>query len=227
MKKILLILGIVLLLLSCSNDDKYITINGRVERILNGEGIPNQTVSLNIRQAHGSGQYGTYYTDIESKKVTTDLNGNFSVTVKSVDRMFVEVFKSQDENYSTFELKSFNPTDNIIVGVHKFVKFKIYVKNTSPFDENDYVSVHLVSGNVQNFVEKIENFGIQNIISPIYLDTSWKGINVNSIIYYNVPENAEEYNIVYYKTKNAVNNTVVINNIPFQTNQINEFNLNY
>ena len=228
MKKIALILGIILVVVvSCTDDDKYVTINGKVERIINGDGIPNQIVSLQIRQVHGSGQYGTYYTDIESKQVTTDSNGKFSVVVKNADRMFVEVFKSSDENYATFELKSFNPNDNIILGIHKYIKFKVYVKNINPFDLNDHINVNLVTGNVQNFVEKIENFGLQNSISPIYLDTSWRGINVNSVIYYNIPENAERYGIVAYQIKNSVNNTIVINNIPFQINQINEFNFNY
>lgn len=226
MKKIILILAIVIFSSSCSNDDKYITIKGRVERIINGEGIPNQIVNLNISQVH-EGSFGTYISDIESKQVTTDINGNFTANVKYADRMVVGVFKSQDANYATFELKNFNPSENIIIGVHKFVKFKIYVKNINPFDENDSINVNLVSRSVQNFVENIENFGNNNDISSNYLDPSWKGTNVNSIIYYNVPENAEDYNLVCYKYKNGIFNTVVINNIPFHLNQINEYNFNY
>lgn len=70
--------------------------------------------------------------------------------------MVVGVFKSQDANYATFELKNFNPSENIIIGVHKFFKFKIYVKNINPFDENDSINVNLVSISLQNFVENIE-----------------------------------------------------------------------
>ena len=142
MKKITLFIGIIILLISCTDDDKYVTINGKVERIINGDGIPGQIVNLKVRQAHGSGQYGTYFTDIELKQVTTDSNGKFSVIVKSADRMFVEVFKSSDENYATFELKSFNPNNNIILGIHKYVKFKVYVKNINPFDSNDYIKIN-------------------------------------------------------------------------------------
>lgn len=54
-----------------------------------------------------------------------------------------------------------------------------------------------------------------------------EGTNVNSIIYYNVPENAEDYNLVCYKYKNGIFNTVVINNIPFHLNLVNEYNFNY
>lgn len=238
MKKIILIFSIVLFISSCSNDDKFITISGRVERASTGEGIDNQVVYLFIGQAHGSGPYGSYYTNIESKQVTTDLNGNFSLTVKSVDRMFVKVSKSPDNIYAGSELKGFNPNDKIILKVQKFLKFKIYVKNVNPFDLNDFININLVSGNVQNFRTKIENFGIENIKYPeenlpgggtigAFEDASWRGLNVNSIVHYNVPENAESFSIVAYKKKNGIDNTIVIHNIPFQIDQINTYNFDY
>jgi hypothetical protein len=233
MKKIILILGFALSLISCTKDNNYITINGRVEREINGEGIANQSVYLTLGQAHGSGQYGTYTTMIESKLVTTDLNGNFSVSVKSIDRMFVEVFKGMDDNYSTFELKSFNPNDNIILKVNKFIKFKIYVNNINPFDNNDEIGIEFFSGNAQNFRTKIENFGVQNNFTPndpgqsAIQNSSWKGTNVNSIVYYNVPENAIDYKIVWLKFKNGVISNGFTNNIPFQINLENEYHFNY
>lgn len=238
MKKVILILGLVFFLLSCTNDDNYITIYGKVEREVNGEGIANQTVSLTIGQAHGSGPYGSYTTIIENRLVTTDSNGNFSISVKSVDRMFVEVFKSQDDNYSTFELKSFNPRDNIILKVNKFLKFKIFVKNANPFDSNDGINIDFFSGNKQSFRTKIENFGIENNKYPAenlpgggsfaaYEEASWKGVNVNSIVYYNVPENADTHKIYWIKGKNSIVTTGFTLEIPFQENQINEFHLDY
>lgn len=238
MKKIILILGFALFLISCTKDDNYITVNGRVEREINGEGIANQTVYLTFGQAHGSGQYGTYTTTIESKLVTTDSNGNFSVSVKSADRMFVKVYKEMDDNYSTFELKSFNPSDNIILKVNKFLKFKINVNNANPFDANDGIYIDFVSGNEQSFRTKIENFGVINTHYPsditpgaggtgAYEDTSWTGINVNSFVYYNVPENAEFHRVYWNKIKNSISTTGVTPEIPFIENQVNEYQFNY
>lgn len=234
MKKIIVISTLIFTLYSCSNnEDNYVTIRGRVEREVNGEGVANQTVVLHVKQAHGSGQYGTYYTLIESKQVKTDSNGNFSVSVKSADRMFVEAFKEMDENYSTFELKSFNPGDNIVLKVNKFIKFKIYVNNVTPFDSNDYVFTYFYSGNVQNFRTKIENFGVHNNFTiatpgdPSIQDTSWNGTNVNSIIYFIVPESALEYKVGWIKRKNGIESNGSTNDLPFQAAQENEYYFNY
>lgn len=239
MKIIILLSVLFLSLVSCTSEESnYITVNGRVEREINGEGVANQTVVLDFKQAHGSGQYGTYYTFIESKQVKTDSNGNFSVSVKSADRMFVQVYKEMDDNYSTFELKNFNPTDNIILKVNKFLKFKIFVNNMNPFNENDYIYIDFASGNKQSFRTNIENFGIINIHYPsditpgaggtgAFEEASWRGINVNSIVYYNVPENADNHKIVWYKRKNGIETSGVSPEIPFQPNQINEYHFDY
>lgn len=234
MKKMIVISTLIFTLYSCSKDeDNYVTIRGRVEREINGEGIANQNVFLDLKQAHGSGQYGTYYTLIESKLVKTDPNGNFSLTVKSEDRMFVEVYKEMDDNYSTFELKSFNPSDNIVLKVNKLIKFKIYVNNVNPFDSNDYVLAYFYSGIVQNFRTKIENFGVHNNFTiaspgiPSIQDTSWNGTNVNSIIYYSVPEDALEYKVGWIKRKNGIESNGSTNDLPFQVDQENEYYFNY
>jgi hypothetical protein len=70
MKKQILILTLIFTLVGCSiNDDSYITLKGRVEREINGEGISNQKVLLEIHQIHGTGNW-QYTTKVDSKEVT-------------------------------------------------------------------------------------------------------------------------------------------------------------
>lgn len=222
MKKLLLITSFLFILVGCSTDEtNYITVKGRVEREINGEGISNQKVTVAIKQHHPNGQW-SYSTIVDSKEVTTDSNGNFSVSMKNASHTFVSVYKPQDDNYSSFE-RGFELSEDIVLKVNKFLKFKIYVNNTNPFDSNDQISISFVSGNPQSFRTGIENFGIQNAPNT----ASWIGTNVNSTVYYNVPENANEHKIVWYKRKNGVDTSGATPEIPFQENQINEYHFEY
>lgn len=238
MKIIILLSVLFLSLVSCTSEESnYITVNGRVEREISGEGVSNQIVYLTMNQYHGTG-YWSYKTEIDSKQVTTDANGNFSVSMKNDYNSLVAVFKPQDENYTAFQLFSFEPNKNVILKINKFIKFKIYVNNTNPFDVNDFVSISFASGLPQNFRTKIENLENSNTIHPAeifpggggvgaYEDASWKGTNVNSIVYYNVPENADNHKIVWHKRKNGTETSGVSPEIPFQPNQINEYHFDY
>jgi hypothetical protein len=238
MKTIILFSVLFLSLVSCTNEESnYITVNGRVEREINGEGVPNQLVILIMQQTHGTG-YWSYKTEIDYKQVTTDSEGNFSVSMKNDSNTSLSGFKPQDDNYTQFQLNSVDPNKNIVIKINKFIKFKIYVNNTNPFDVNDFVSISFASGLPQNFRTKIENFGNTNTIHPAenlpggggvgaYEDASWKGTNVNSIVYYNVPENADNHKIVWYKQKNGTETKGVSPEIPFQPNQINEYHFDY
>lgn len=238
MKKSILIFAFFSMLLSCSKDEtNYTIVKGRVEREINGEGISNQKVLLKINKINGTG-YWSYTTEIDSKEVITDSNGNFSVSMKNDSNTVVSVFKYQDDNYTSFELTNFNLNSNILLKVNKFIKFKIYVNNTNPFDINDYIYASFFSGYVQSGITKIENFGAQNTHYPAenlpgggvigaHEDTSWRGTNVNSIIYYNVPENADQYKVYWIKKKNGIETTGVTADITFQTNQINEYHFDY
>lgn len=239
MKKIILFSVFVFILVGCSNDENnnYITVKGRVEREINGEGISNQKISLQINQVHSPG-YWAYTTKVDSKEVTTDSNGNFSTSMKNDSNTYVSVFKSQDDNYTAVEMTYFDTNEDLILKVNKFIKFKIYVNNTNPFDVNDYIHIDFVSGNPQSFRTNIENFGIQNIHYPAenlpggggagaFEHASWRGINVNSIVYYNVPENADIHKVYWLKEKNAIKTSGVTSEIPFQVNQVNEFHFDY
>jgi len=238
MKKLTLICVLIILLSSCStDDDKYVTVKGRVEREINGERISNQKVYLETIQVHGTG-YWSYTTKIDSKEVITDSNGNFITSMKTDSNTFVSVFKSQDDNYTAFELSNFNLNQDLILKVQKFLKFKIFINNSNPFDSNDYIYIDFFSGNSQSYFTKIENFGIQNIHYPAenlpgggtigaFEEASWRGLNVNSIIYYNVPENADNHKIYWIKIKNSIETSGVTAEIPFVENQINEFHFDY
>lgn len=238
MKTIILFSVVFLSLIGCTTEESnYITVNGRVEREISGEGVSNQIVHLTMDQYHGTG-YWSYKTEIDSKQVTTDANGNFSVSMKNGDNTLVTAYKPQDDNYTAFQLFSFEPNKKVVLKINKFIKFKIYVNNTNPFDVNDFVSISFASGLPQNFRTKIENFGNTNTIHPAenfpggggvgaYEDASWKGTNVNSIVYYNVPENADNHKIVWYKRKNGIETSGVSPEIPFQPNQINEYHFDY
>lgn len=238
MKKIHLGFLLLSILLGCSTDeDKYITLSGRVERELNGEGISNQKVLLEIHQIRGSGNW-TYTTKLDSKEVLSDSNGNFNVTMKSDSNTFVSVYKERDENYTSVELTNFEINENILLKVNKFNTFKIYVNNVNPFDSTDYIYINFVSGNTQNFRSAIENFGVVNTqYPPEYLpgggmigaheDAAWTGTNVHSIVYYKVPENADTHKLYWLKNKNGLQTSGSTPEIPFQANQINEFYFDY
>ena len=238
MKNLIIVLFLTVFISGCSNDDSdYITIKGRVERDFTGQGISNQKIYLEVRQAKGSGAWA-YSVEIDSKEVVTDENGEFSIAMKSASNTYVTAYKHMDENYSTFELASFPIDTDIIIKVDKFIKFKIFVNNTNPFDENDRVLIDFFSGNKQNFRSAIENFGSDNLHYPAenfpggggtgaYEVASWTGINVNSIVYYNVPESADTFKIMSTVKKNGVETTSFTNTIPFEIDQINEYHFEY
>lgn len=238
MKTIILSFLLLLTLISCTEEEaNYITVNGKVERTINSEGIPNQKVLLEIKKIHGTG-YFAYDTTIDTKEVTTDSNGIFKTTIKTDSNTYVLVYKPQDDNYTSYELASFYLNQDIILKVNKFIKFKIFVNNNNPFDANDLIQIDFFSGNTQNFRTSIVNLGVQNTQYPEeffpgggsngpYEDASWKGTNVNSIVYYNVPENSTDYKIYWNKRKNGIETTGFTDDIPFQLNQINEYYFNY
>lgn len=233
MKKIIVISTLIFTLYSCSNnEDNYVTIRGRVEREVNGEGISNQKVLLEINQVHGTG-YWSYTSKVDSKEVTTDSNGDFSTSMKNESNTFVSVIKLQDDNYTAYQLTSYDINKNLILKVNKFLKFKIFVNNTNPFNANDYVYVNFFSGDEQSFRTNIENFGVHNNFTiatpgdPSIQNTSWNGTNVNSIVYYNVPENADTHKVNWQKEKNGIETSGVTLEIPFQENQINEYHFDY
>ena len=230
-----LLLPLFLILLACSSDDvDYTTVNGRVERAINGDGIANQLVTVMTRKSSGSGLFLTIK-ELDRKEVVTDANGNFSVALINEVDAFVTIVHQGDEDYSGSASYKDYPMDKpVIIEADKFIKFKVFVKNTNPIDENDFIKIDFFAGLSNVIRTNIENFGIDNTYHPEeplpgggtigpWEETSWTGINVNSIVYYSVPETAEHFKIRWYKKKNGVETDGFTNEIPYNNNEVNPF----
>lgn len=233
------ILSIFLTMISCSNDDTfyYGTIDGRVERALNGEGIASQSVIVMTEKIRGSGIFSSKIM-IDSIQVVTDVNGSFSASLVFDEDAFITVIYNGDDNYFGNGIESYFIDEPLIIKADKFIKFKIFVNNTSPFDENDYIHVDFFTRTSNAFRTGIENFGIDNTYHPeeplpgggfigAHEEASWTGTNVNSIVYYSVSETARDFKIRWYKKKNNIRTNGFTNDIPYNINQINSFSFNY
>ena len=234
MKATLIILSLFFFITSCSvEDDKVFTINGRVVRELTGEGLANQKVSIETMVVRGTFPY-TYVVDLERKEVLTNIDGTFSVQVKGGDNYIYSTYKAEDENYSASELQNFYFTEQAILKVHKFLKFKVYVNNTNPFDASDFIHVGFYTGNANSYVNGIENFGAANVYYPAQSDgtgaleeTSWYGTNVNSIIYFSTVEIAENFKLYWQKRKNGIDTSGFTENLPSEIDVVNEYHFDY
>lgn len=234
-----LLLPIFLMLLSCSSDDgDYANINGTVQRAINGEGIANQSVIVMTRKHTGSGMFSSIK-EIDRTELITDANGNFSTSLKSAGDAFVTVVYQGDENYAgSPSFEDYPIGEPVIIAADKYIKFKIFVKNTDPVDENDFIKIDFYAGLANVERTKIENFGIDNTYHPeetlpgggtsgAWEETSWTGMDVNSIVYYSVPESAEDFKIRWIKKKNGVETDGFTNDIPYKINEINTFSFEY
>lgn len=226
--RLLLIITISLTLTSCFLDDNdIVTINGRVERAINGNGIANQSVILITRDRNGSGLFAVTK-DLDQTSVVTDENGNFSVNL--VDGDFVSIIHQGDENYSgSGILRDYQINEKIIIESNKFVKFKVIVKNTNPIDENDFIEISFFGGiNVSSPRRtNIENFGIVTPELLNWKDTAWTGTDVNTAVYYSVEETADDFKIFWKKKKNGLETSGFTNDIPHNIDQINTYTFEY
>jgi len=232
MRNILLIFVLFFIFQACTEHEDYFVVKGRLERVINGEGIANQKIKLQVLQHYGSGLLGGKRV-IDHKDVNTDANGDFSVLMKDASNIYIFAHTSQTDTSSGYD-GDFAAYDSVNIKINKFIKLKVSVKNTSPVDTNDYISISLYSNTSQNFRTEIENFGVGNIHHPAegggeaaWDESSWIGQNVNSIVYYNVPENSTKVTIVWTKQKNGVETSGVTENIPLQPNQTNHFSFEY
>ena len=58
-------------------------------------------------------------------------------------------------------------------------------------------------------------------------ETTWIGKDVNSVISYNVPENADQLKIIWKKRKNGIETTGFTADILFVVDQMNEYHFDY
>ncbi len=239
MKKLFLIFSAFLIIVSCFPDDvSYATINGRVQRTINGNGIADQSVIVMTRKLSGYGSFATYQ-ELDSKEVITDENGDFSVAlVGEADAIVTIVYQGDDDYFGTGVFRDYSIDEPVIINADKFIKFKIFVNNTNPFDENDFINIDFFAG-LSNVVRTgIENFGVDNTYHPeeplpgggsygAYEETSWTGTNVNSIVYYSVRETAEHFKIRWNMKKNGFETDGFTDDIPYVINQVNPFSFDY
>ena len=234
-----LLLPILLLLFACSLDDvEYALIHGKVERTINGDGIADQKVYVMTRKLNGTG-WLSYFEELDRKEVITDSNGNFSVALINDVNTFVTIVHQGDDNYSGSGAYRDYPIDKpVIIKSDKYIKFKVFVNNTNPIDENDFIKIDFFAGFSNVKRTEIENFGIENTYHPEEVlpgggsigpweETSWTGIDVNSIVYYSVPETAENFKIRWHMTKSGIKTDGFTNDIPYDINQINPFSFEY
>ncbi|MBO3100017.1 Ig-like domain-containing protein [Gelidibacter pelagius] len=239
MKILYFILPIFFIIASCSvNDLDFVTIEGKVQRAINGNGIANQSVNVMTRKSTGSGMFSTTRV-LDEKKVITDENGKFSVRLVTDAGAFITVTYQGDEDYYGSGIyRNYFMDEPLIIETDKFVKFKILVKNTNSFDENDFIKIDFFAG-LSNVVRTgIENFGVENTYHPAeqlpggggfsaYEETSWTGMDVNSIVYYSVRETSEDFKLRWQIKKNGIETDGFTADIPFNINEINPFSFEY
>lgn len=234
MKTSYLILTIFLILAGCNSDDvDYATINGSVQRAVNGEGIAGQSVRVMTRKNIGSGMFGTIR-ELDRKDIITDENGNFSVALINEANAYATIaYEGDDDYFGSGSYRDYAIDEPIIIEADKYIKFKILVKNTNPVDENDFIRIDFYAGLSSVKRTGIENFGIENTVYPAdgnagsWEEASWTGTNVNSIVYYSVPETAEHFKIRWYMKKGGVETDGFTNDIPHNINEINSFPFDY
>lgn len=228
-----------MLLIGCSTDDtEYATINGSVERAINGKGIADQSVIVMTRKYTGSGLFSTIK-ELDRTEVVTDVNGNFSAALINEAGAFVTIVYQGNQDYQGTGIYTDYPIGApVIIEVDKYIKFKIFVNNTNPIDENDFIYIDFFAGlsNVER--TGIENFGVANTYFPEEQlpgggtigpseEASWTGTNVNSIVYYSVPETADHFKIRWFMRKNGVETDGFTNEISYTMDQVNPFSFEY
>lgn len=234
MKLSYLLIPIVILLASCSSDDvDYVSIQGRVQRTLNGDGIAEQSVTVMTRKAMGSGLWSSIR-KLDEKKVVTDENGNFTAElINDVDAFITIAYEGDDDYFGSGIYRNYPINEPVIIGADKFIKFKILVHNSNPVDENDFIHIDFYAGLSNVKRTGIENLGTANIPHPAegnigaWEETAWTGTNVNSIVYYSVRETAEHFKIRWFRRKNNIETDGFTNDIPYDINQVNTFDFEY
>ena len=206
------------------DDEDFAVIEGRVQRAIDETGIANQSVTLMTTKHIGGSGFLTITKDLELKTVTTDEDGNFSTLMRSEDGAIVSAVYSGDEDYyGSGHFEDYSIDEPIIINAYKYIKFKISVTNTDPFDEYDFIDIDLYVPGNNGIRTGIENIGVDNTSE----ETSWTGTNVNSIVSYSVREIADEFKIRWRMVKNGIETTGYTDEIPYDVDQINSFSFDY
>lgn len=239
MKPIYLLFIALIILTSCStDDDHYATVTGRVERKLNQQIVAGHEVTVRTAKMEGSGLFSRQII-LDEETVITDTNGDFAVDLKTATNAYVIITHNGGEDFSGSGIfTNYSIDAPVIIKVEKYYKVHVRVRNDSPYDAVDYLSIRTTASSLPVAtgvrVNKITNLGIANqdyvetyAQNGYYGSTVWEGENVNSIIEYNVPETAEWFKILWFKRKNGIGTDHSSENIIPVEDQIIFYNLDY
>lgn len=236
---ITLVLVIVLLCIpiSCQKGGvEDIVVSGLVIDQDTKEGIPNMKI-----RADGVAQFGLRRRK-ESGTAYTDSDGTFDIAIKSIENAaFYEFFVNfQNADFYTEETDYYGQIYLDSIAVHqvpivfelsKIAPLHIHLKNTEPFDDDDYVSLYFYSEKVGfERVKSVENYGAENLkyessTSDDGTRTEWVGVTVNAVIKGSILVNEKLTLIVSIRKNGQL--TEVVKTLKGKRNKINKIHIDY
>lgn len=233
-----------LLLGSCSAEDdgqNSIEVSGKLVSEVTGEGIARGVMYVLVEEYIGSGMFG-YLKEISSQEIETDEDGYFTANLRFKDKENGMLFQQINEELATgildskrtFKISELDGNESLIFEAREYKELIIKLKNTSPFDEEDFISISIFQSNTSYFnsvIYGIENFDDQNEpwgppASENGLNPFWIGDNVDSNIYGHIQEGAS-YIIVWNVRKNGIVTEYKSDRIETISGEINSFEINY
>ncbi|QCX01139.1 hypothetical protein FGM00_13825 [Aggregatimonas sangjinii] len=223
--------------ISCQKDSAdAIVVSGLVIDRDTKQGIPNMKI-----RADGVAQFGLDKR-IESGNAHTDGNGAFDISIKSIENAaFYEFFVNLENADSYTEESDYHGQlylDSIteyevpmVFELSKIEPLHIHLKNTEPFDDEDFVSLYFYSEKMGfERVKSVENYGAENLkyqssTSNEGTRTEWVGANVNAVIKGNILVDEELTIIVSFRKNGQL--TEVVKTLEGKRNKVNEIHIDY
>ncbi len=242
--KICVFLILVGSLVNCNSDDtQYQKVSANIVSEVTNDPIANVSLQVICKGSRGSGLFSSTY-EISQRIVTSDIEGNFSVDLPFEDsnNFFTIYIQNQDictdiiypgNNFFFEEVAAQEP---LKLKARKFFQMEVLVKNVSPYDENDQISIgfyHIGSNYHFAPLDAIENRADVNVPYDDshgevgrYLQPFWIGDNVDSTIFKRVQEGTKA-RISWAVTKNGVNTQFESEFIPTVENGVTYFEIEY
>lgn len=215
---------------------------------VSGKGIANTSLTATVLSASGYGIFSSS-NQVSRKEITTNHQGEFSLSVKYEDRDNWVWFTKNDEEKST-DILNIVPRFYIseldegpaTLYVREFHPLEITVKNVDPFDSEDaiYVSVfftvqendndinfrytHSVIYDIVNRLD--ENLPHTYPVTDNGLRPDWIGDQVDSTIYGRLQE-ATTYKVIWSVRKNGVVTEYSTDFIPTDADAVNRVQIMY
>ncbi|WP_435579304.1 hypothetical protein [Gilvibacter sp.] len=200
-------------------------VRGKLVSEVSGEGIPNTRVDGMVQKSSGSGFFSNTV-DLGRAEIVTDANGEFEFNVGYESRKDWVWFVKPDEDQSTAILNLIPRFDMddleegpVLLYVREFHPLEIEIKNTTPFDENDFIGVSVFFTVQQNNNEvnaryfhnvfyAFENRSGVNLpwdppADDDGLRPEWLGDSIDTTLFGRLQE-ATEYKVIWNVRKNGV-----------------------